>query len=515
MTFPHHPTAVVHERPVEGEADDLLGFERVMLWLRLLGVVIILSQGWLYAMLHPVILWAVVALQVVVMATQDRLLAPALPVAVLRRRATALLAADLLAVYLIGTNFTADPQWIGFYFYPLMSLEAAIIAGLWAGLGVTLLSVIVYMAQLVLHTSIVGAFELRTALASVSMIAMLGGFMTLYTHLVGRGRQHLRAMLHLTSALARHERQSDVIRDLDRRLHTALGARVRSLAMREAGGGFRIAQWHTAEERTLSPAQLQRAFGDAEAVASHLEAGESLTVETDAWSVLTATLGLPEWAASVTLVPIMAEGRWVGVLPVLWPTRTFPDTDQLRLLNGLAGQMGLAMARRELERMRRDATVDPLTGLLNRRATSAELDAFVSRAARADGRLAVVLCDLDEDGEPTDPAGATMRTVATAVRGVLRNGDVAGHYDDDRLLLIAADADAAAARTLGARITAAVATVPGGADLRVTIGIAAWPQDGPAGADLVDAADASIATVAPRSSTKADLAASAELAAIG
>jgi diguanylate cyclase (GGDEF)-like protein len=446
------------------------------------------------------------------MATQRRLLAPELPVAVLRRRATMLLAADLLAVYLISTTFTADPQWIGFYFYPLMSLEAAIIAGLWAGLGVTLLSVNIYLAQLVLHTSIVGAFELRSALASVSMIAMLGGFMTLYAHLVVRGRSHLRAMLHLTSALARHERQSDVIRDLDRRLHTTLGARVRSLALREAGGGFRIAQWHTAEELTLSWAQLERVFGDAEALARHLEVGESLTVETDAWSVLTATLGLPEWAASITFVPIMAEGRWVGVLPVLWPTRTFPDADQLRLLNGLAGQMGLAMARRELESMRRDSTVDPLTGFLNRRAISAELDAFVARAARADGRLAVVLCDLDPVSESADPAGATMRTVATAIRGVLRNGDVAGRCDDDRLLLIAADANAAAAHTLGARITAAVAAVPATAGLRVTIGVAAWPNDGPTAGDLVDAADAAIEAVAPRSSAHAYLAATAEMA---
>ena len=511
MSFAPSPVAFVHKRPVEDEADDQLAFQRVMLWLRMLGIAIILTQGWLYEMLHPALLWAVVLLEVVVVATQGRILTPGLSLATLRRRATLLLAADLLAVYLIGTNFTADPHWIGYYFYPLMSLEAAIIAGLWAGVGVTLLSVIVYCVQLVLHELMVPGFEPKSAMAAISLIALTGGFMTMYAHLSGRGRNHLRAMLHLTSALARHEHQAEAIRHLDGRLHAALGARVRSVAVRE-GNGVRIVGTKAADERTLTRAQLARGLGDLETMAGHLEAGESVTLETDAWAVLTATLGLPEWAMSITLVPIVAEGRWVGVMPVLWPTRTIPDRDQVRLLNGLAGQLGLTLARDELARMRRDATVDPLTGLLNRRAIGAELDAFVSRAVRSGGRLAVLVCDFDRDESATGPADAMLPSVAIAIRGALRTGDVAGRHGENRVLIVAADADAGAARALSHRIIAAVAGVPGGSGLRVSIGVAALPDDGPTAGDLLDAADAAIIAAAPSTPAHAYLSSASEVA---
>ncbi len=514
MMLAHTPAFVAHDRPAEDEADDLLHFQRVMLWLRLLGVAIIVTQGWLYTMLSPVLLGAAVGLAGVVIAVQTRLLAPGRPLSELRRRSLVLLAADMLVVYLIGTNFTADAEWLGFYFYPLLSLEAAIITGVWAGLAVTMFSVVVYLAQLVLHIAVGHTIELRSALGAVSLVAMTGGFMAVYAHLAGRGRDHLRAMVNLTSALVRHERQADALEHLDRRLYAALGARVRSIAVREEDGGLRLVHWRSAEERSLTPAQARRAMGDDDTVVAHLEAGEPVTLVTDPWSVVTATLGLPDWASAVTLVPIVAEGRWAGLLPVLWPTHTVPDRDTVRLLNGLAGQIGLARARDELERMRRDATVDPATGLLNRRAVGAELEAFVARAARSGGRLAVLLCELDCAGPAVEHADATMRAAAAAVLGVLRSGDVAGHHDDDRILIVAADAGAPAATALGARISGAVAAMPGGDGLRVAIGAAVFPEDGARGAELVEVAEASIVATAPRLSAPRHLAGAEAAAAL-
>jgi diguanylate cyclase (GGDEF)-like protein len=503
MTHEATPGVIVHPHPVEGEADELLGFQRVMFWLRLLGIAIVLGQGWLYTMLHPALLVAAIVIEGLVVATQGRLFRPEMPLAAIRRRATVLLVADLAAAYLIGTTYTADPQWIGFFFYPLMSLEATLIGGLWGGVAVTVLSVVIYLAQLVLYVSLGHEVTLRSALGGMSMIAMTGGFITFYAHLVQRGRDHLRAMLDLTSALARHESQADAIHHLDRRLHAAIGARVRSIAVRQTSGGYRVTHWRTAEERVVTTDQLRRAFGDGDELRLRLEAGDAVTLETDAWSVITASLGLPEWASAVTMVPIVAEGRWVGVLPVLWPTRTAPDDDQLRLLYGLAGQMGLALARGELEQMRRNATVDPLTGLLNRRAIGAELEAFIARAARSCGHTAVLLCELEHDGALTGPTDTTIAPVAQALRGELRSGDVAGRHDDDRIMVIAADADATAARSLAARIADAIAGLPGSTGLRVHIGVAAFPDDARSAAGLVDAAALELEATAPRQRARA------------
>ena len=46
-----------------------------------------------------------------------------------------------------------------------------------------------------------------------------------------------------------------------------------------------------------------------------------------------------------------------------------------------------------------------------------------------------------------------MRTVAAAVHGSLRHGDVGGRYDADSLLVVAADADAASALALALFVT--------------------------------------------------------------
>jgi diguanylate cyclase (GGDEF)-like protein len=315
-------------------------------------------------------------------------------------------------------------------------------------------------------------------------------------------------MLHLTSTLARNGNGSQVVHDLDRRLHAGLGARLRSVIVRDAVGSFRIVELRTEKERALTSSQLRRALGDAISLAEHMEAGTALTVETDAWSVLTATLSLPEWVAAVTLVPIVAEGRWVGILPVLWPTRTTPDRDQLRLLHGLAGQMGLAMARGELEQMRRSATVDPLTGLLNRRAIATELSAFVARSERAGGRLSVLLLEFSPGDGEADAGDAVLQIAASTIRTMLRNGDSAGRQDDDRLLVIAADAESA--RSLGRRIEAAIRSNAATAGVRTAIGIASYPDDGPTAGDLLEAADLALDATSPRTPASAYLAGVAE-----
>lgn len=499
------PGPVIHRRPVDGDGGHLLSLQRAMRWLRLLGIAIVLTQSWLYQLLHPVLLLVVVGLEIAVVASQGRLLAEGLPRATLHRRAMMLLVADMVAAYLIGTLFTPDEAWIGYYFYPLLSLEAAAVVGLWAGLTVTGISIVVYLAQLVLYVAFGHVAEPRTVAAAATLIAMTGGFVAAYAHLAGRGQEHLRALLSLTTELARHERQGEAIRHIDRRLYATIGARVRSVAVRDPDGWYRIIRWQTGEQRTLSSEQLLRAFGDASDLTRHFEAGDAVTVETDPWSLVTAALGLPEWASAITLVPIVSEGRWIGMLPVLWPTRTVPDADQLRLLHGLAGQVGLALARSELEQMRRDATVDPLTLLPNRRAIGAELAAFVARARRSGGQFGVLLLEFDRNDPATGPDDATLRSVAVAVRGALRGGDVAGRQDDDRLLVIAAGADTAAARILAGRIAAEIASMADGASLHLAVGIAAFPENGLEAADLVDAAEADLAATSSRPAAMADL----------
>jgi diguanylate cyclase (GGDEF)-like protein len=488
---------ITHSRPAEGEANEILAFQRAMFWMRLIGLVIIVTQAPLYEMVHPAIVVASVLVVIGTMAVQRRALGDGLSIMALRQRAIALLVADMTAVYLVGTAFAADTSWVGFYFYPLLSLEATLVAGLVAGAAVTAISLAAYLIQLALHLTFAADHPLRETLGAMSLVALTGGFMALYAWMAQRDRRDLRLLLDLTSAMGNQEGETQAIELLDRRLRDAIGARVRSVAVRAPDGSYEIVRWHTEERRTITVADIEHGMGSIDSLNATFASGSSLTFPVETWSVIGAALGLPEWTRSVTLVPIFAEGRWIGILPVLWSSPTVPTTDQLRLLHGLAGQVGLALAQGQIRRIRTEAATDPLTSLLNRRAILDELAEYVARAQRSNGRVAVLFGDLDGFREINNSRGhqagdRALRTVAAAVRGAVRQGDVVGRYGGDELLVVAADADTADAVVLAGRIGVAVRDVAGADGLDITLGIAVYPADGADANALLAAADAAM-----------------------
>jgi diguanylate cyclase (GGDEF)-like protein len=489
--------ATPHERPAEGERNELLGFQRVLFWLRIVGTVLMVSQAFAYELIGIGWIGLVAALVLATAVAGWRTMHAELTLGELRRRGVLFLVSDLVAVYAMGTVFTPDPAWLAFYFYPLMSLEATLIAGAGAGAAVTGISLVVYGAQLVLHVGFGNDPTGREIVGAVSLIGLTGGCMVAFGMLADRGRRDLRILLDLTSALAHQRVEADTIELLDRRLYDAIGGRVRSIALRDPDGHFQIVRWHSDERRRLETQAIEESLGSVEALNAQFRAGVSITYQTDAWSVITSSLGLPEWARAVTLVPIFIEDQWVGVLPVLWPVPKTPDRGALRLLYGLANQVSLAISQGQLQRVREEAATDPLTRLLNRRAINDELAAYVARASRVGGRMAILFCDLDgfkgvNDMRGHEAGDAVLQAVSDAVRGALRAGDVVGRYGGDELLIVAADADAGDAVALARRVRAAVADEAGAGGVDMTIGIAVFPDDGRLVVDLMIAADQAV-----------------------
>ena len=494
MAPSHQTRQTTHERPAEGEANELLGFQRVLFWLRIIGVGLMVTQAFAYRLIDIRLIWLVAAITLGTALAGLRATHRDLPLAELRRRGVIFLVSDLLAVYIMGMAFTPDPLWLAFYFYPLVSLEAALIAGTAAGLAVTGLSLVVYGAQVVLHVGYGNHVEAREVIGAITLVGMTGGFLAAFGLLADRGRRDLRILLDLTSALAHQRNEGATIELLDQRLHDAVGGRVRSIALRTPDGHLQIMRWHSPERHRLETRPLEEGLGDLEALSAQFRRGSSITYQTDAWSVVTASLGLPEWARAVTLVPIFLEGEWVGILPVLWPSAKTPGRHALRLLYGLANQVGLAIAQGQLQRVREEAATDSLTRLLNRRAIRDELASSLARATRGNGCVAVLFCDLDGFKAVNDVRGheagdAVLQAVATAVRGALRAGDVVGRYGGDELLIVAAAAGAADAIALAHRVRAAVREAARADGVDMTIGIAVYPADGTTESELLVAAD--------------------------
>ena len=490
----HVAPPVIHERPAVGEAHELLGFQRAVFWLRLVGATITLVLAAGAQLTSPIFVVAAVVLTAGTAVAQRWTLRADLPLATIRRRAMAFLAADVVAVYLLGWAFAAQPEWQAFSFYPLLSLEATLVAGMRAGVAVTVISIVVYGLQLLVHLSYGFAVAPRSIANGVGIIAITGGLMAASALLAERGRRDLGALLDLTAALAQQQDESETLELLDRRLNEAVGGRVRSVALRDPDGNFILVRWHSPERRRLDRDAVEAVLGSTEPIFARFASGGSMTYAVEPGSALIPALGMPDWVRAVTLVPIFLEGRWVGVLPVLWAAPTVPDEHRLRLLYGLASQMGLSLAQGQLQRIRAEAATDPLTSLLNRRAITDELAAYVARARRSGGLAAVLFCDLDGFKAVNDQRGheagdEVLRNVASAVRGAIRQGDVAGRYGGDELLVVAADAGADDAVRLAGRVRSAILEAASSQGVDVTVGIAVFPGDGDNGADLMVAAD--------------------------
>jgi diguanylate cyclase (GGDEF)-like protein len=159
-----------------------------------------------------------------------------------------------------------------------------------------------------------------------------------------------------------------------------------------------------------------------------------------------------------------------------------------------AQRLGL---RQEGERARRQARVDALTGLLNRRAFDEALAKAMDRSRMTGDPLSVLVGDIDEFKDFNDRFGhlegdRVLQGVAEALRAALRRPDVAYRWGGDEFAVILPEADRDGAEQVAERVRAAVAraTGPAGVPLGLATGVAEFdPDGGQAPADLLASAD--------------------------
>lgn len=164
-----------------------------------------------------------------------------------------------------------------------------------------------------------------------------------------------------------------------------------------------------------------------------------------------------------------------------------------------------ARLRAAVERLRRYAFIDELTGLANQRAFATSLVAETRRARRDGVELTLMLCDVDDFKGCNDTLGhrqgdATLSCVGAVLQSFARRaGDVAARCGGDEFALIlpglnAGDAVALAAR-VGRAVAAAIAGTSVGHCRRVTVSLGVATQRAAADCDeaaLFDAADAAL-----------------------
>ena len=142
------------------------------------------------------------------------------------------------------------------------------------------------------------------------------------------------------------------------------------------------------------------------------------------------------------------DGRKLGTLCITDGTRRQLKPEQLQLLRGLARQVMNLLSLRQtkkdltcaLEKMTRLATVDDLTGLLNRRAFFDEAERLRRLVLRRDGSMCVAIIDIDHFKRVNDEHGhatgdAVLKAVARTLREGLRDSDLVGRIGGEEFAL--------------------------------------------------------------------------------
>lgn len=147
------------------------------------------------------------------------------------------------------------------------------------------------------------------------------------------------------------------------------------------------------------------------------------------------------------------------------------------------------------------ATHDELTGAGNRREIERRLQLAWEEAQRGRGPFAVVMIDVDDFKSTNDehghPAGdAVLRHLVAVIQPRLRPDDALGRYGGDEFCLLLQDSDRDSALAVVARLQAGLRELPcraasDGEELpvRISAGVAAWPEGGASIEALVASAD--------------------------
>jgi diguanylate cyclase (GGDEF)-like protein len=207
--------------------------------------------------------------------------------------------------------------------------------------------------------------------------------------------------------------------------------------------------------------------------------------------------------------PLSAQGKALGVIYVTSlstenrPAHALSEAKQ-RLAEAVAAQLGLGLANVQLREILRIQSIhDDLTGLFNRRYMEETLEREIHRARRGGRPMSVLMVDVDSFKRQNDIFGheggdMVLRELGGLLRENLRKEDIPCRYGGEEFVLVLPDAALQGAVRRAEQLREAVKriSIPYQGrkigSITVSIGVAAFPEHGPDGHALLQAADAAL-----------------------
>lgn len=201
-------------------------------------------------------------------------------------------------------------------------------------------------------------------------------------------------------------------------------------------------------------------------------------------------------AGSLIVAPLRSNERILGVLTIerLGPEARFSD-EEFDLVKLFAAHVSIALRNAEAHRaVELRAETDTLTGLWNHGALVHKLDRMIEQGEH----FAMLMVDLDyfkryNDGLGHQAGNVMLQRVAHVLRASCRDTDEVFRYGGDEFAILLPSTTLPGARTVAAKVRAAVEGINDGPGLPVrlacSIGVAVHPRDGHDGGEVILAAD--------------------------
>ncbi len=153
---------------------------------------------------------------------------------------------------------------------------------------------------------------------------------------------------------------------------------------------------------------------------------------------------------------------------------------------------------RRMATLAHDASVDRMTGLLNRAQLDDRLSQAVGRATAFGTGLGCVLLDLDHFKSINDHFGHltgddVLREIAARLRRNLRSDDAVFRYGGEEFFVLVEGGDGPSTMFIAEKLLAAIAAEPvAGHEVTASAGVAVWAPELTRPAELLQAADAAL-----------------------